>query len=351
MDSERRSREYTPTSGTSSGSSEDGRDSRNSSVLTYEEGEVESQPGSPIRFPMNFFGEGFVVDQPVVPREMFLPPPPRMNRNDDRERSPMSPEREYSPARSDSTDGTNWEQELIIEDQRDEIHDLKRKLGESRRECDRIMYEYRQENSARKDYEDKYRDATQEVHKKDMKITKLNYDLIITKEDNNVLVDETVNLTDIVEQYFESKEIEIRERKRVERKLTRKRQENKRLRSKIKEIKNGEEYMKTIEKERRRADNYRKMMLNMSSQLREDGADQKGEVPAWKTCEICLREYSEQRDLIPRVLSCGHTVCHSCLVNLYTDPEGIKCPFDRTLTEIENNDVSTLPKNYSILQM
>ncbi|CAI2330279.1 unnamed protein product [Caenorhabditis sp. 36 PRJEB53466] len=73
------------------------------------------------------------------------------------------------------------------------------------------------------------------------------------------------------------------------------------------------------------------------------------------TCEICAFPYSAEGDHVPRLLECGHTVCHKCTESLVTkDPMFcqtlIKCPFDRQRFLL-NKDLAKLPKNYFIIQM
>ncbi|GAU33643.1 hypothetical protein TSUD_310510 [Trifolium subterraneum] len=43
-------------------------------------------------------------------------------------------------------------------------------------------------------------------------------------------------------------------------------------------------------------------------------------------CPVCLQNYDDE-NAIPRVLSCGHTVCEACLVQLHQQfPNTIRCP-------------------------
>lgn len=67
-------------------------------------------------------------------------------------------------------------------------------------------------------------------------------------------------------------------------------------------------------------------------------------------CKLCILKFSEDiDDLIPLVLSCGHTICWACVEKLQPDPNlPIECPFDRRWTE----DVArNLPKNRAIIEM
>ena len=51
-------------------------------------------------------------------------------------------------------------------------------------------------------------------------------------------------------------------------------------------------------------------------------------------CKICNDGFALQGERVPRLLACGHSVCHSCLSNIPLDGSHICCPFDRTPTEI-----------------
>ncbi|CAI2330522.1 unnamed protein product [Caenorhabditis sp. 36 PRJEB53466] len=67
-------------------------------------------------------------------------------------------------------------------------------------------------------------------------------------------------------------------------------------------------------------------------------------------CEICLEKYSPHPDHVPKVLECGHTMCHSCAVRITGDREYIACPFDRIEFELpEEGGVEMLPRNFAIM--
>ncbi|CAL4069055.1 unnamed protein product, partial [Meganyctiphanes norvegica] len=51
-------------------------------------------------------------------------------------------------------------------------------------------------------------------------------------------------------------------------------------------------------------------------------------------CRVCEDGFSLGGDKVPRLLFCGHTLCHSCLLRLPTHDNTIHCPFDRQPTPI-----------------
>ncbi|CAL2031167.1 unnamed protein product [Caenorhabditis brenneri] len=55
--------------------------------------------------------------------------------------------------------------------------------------------------------------------------------------------------------------------------------------------------------------------------------------------------------LTPRMLpSCGHTLCEECGVKLLANGQ-LACPFDRTVNDLKNGSIKTLPKNFAILEL
>ena len=68
------------------------------------------------------------------------------------------------------------------------------------------------------------------------------------------------------------------------------------------------------------------------------------------SCQVCLEEYGEDCDHVPRLLPCTHTVCESCIKKLISDNK-LNCPECRTKHEAES-DVKTFPQNkYLIAQI
>lgn len=260
---------------------------------------------------------------------------------------------EYSP---ESYGNRTPEHERYIDNQRQEIRNLKRKLEESRDETKRVEFDYRQARRAKHQLQFKLKQLEEANVRKDQKIDRLYYHKKILTEDNEVLVKENDCLSDVAQQYFHSKEDERRCWKNCESHLKRKRDECSRLKSEMRIVKNRDHTAKALEVERKRADNYRKLMLKMSAVLDSDAQNgQEADPLTWKTCEICVRQYSHHSDKTPRVLiGCGHTICHSCVLKLEDqgqEEKGIRCPFDRTLTIFPEGSPDYLPKNYALLRV
>ena len=68
-------------------------------------------------------------------------------------------------------------------------------------------------------------------------------------------------------------------------------------------------------------------------------------------CRVCEDTFQLHGDKIPRLLFCGHTLCHACLLRLPTDDGLISCPFDRQQTLLGNNGVWELNKNFALMEM
>ncbi len=56
-------------------------------------------------------------------------------------------------------------------------------------------------------------------------------------------------------------------------------------------------------------------------------------------CGVCEDVFSLQGDKVPRLLLCGHTVCHDCLTRLPLHGRAVRCPFDRQVTELGESDL------------
>merc|ERR1712012_469691 len=68
-------------------------------------------------------------------------------------------------------------------------------------------------------------------------------------------------------------------------------------------------------------------------------------------CRVCEDTFQLHGDKIPRLLFCGHTLCHACLLRLPTEDGLISCPFDRQQTLLGNNGVWELNKNFALMEM
>jgi hypothetical protein len=81
-----------------------------------------------------------------------------------------------------------------------------------------------------------------------------------------------------------------------------------------------------------------------------------GAAPA--ECLICFEHYTddESGQLVPRILSCGHTLCHGCVsalladVKVNGDAPTLRCPsLCHKLTRVLSGKASELLKNYSLV--
>jgi len=68
-------------------------------------------------------------------------------------------------------------------------------------------------------------------------------------------------------------------------------------------------------------------------------------------CRVCEDVFGLHGEKIPRLLFCGHTLCHCCLLRLPTADGFIQCPFDRQQTLLGNNGVWDLKKNFALMEM
>lgn len=262
----------------------------------------------------------------------------------------------YSPRTPDGhPQNQDHSPEHYIEDQNEEIRNLKRRLEDAKRERNRAEYEYRQQYRAKRLLQREVRRLDNGNERKRKTISELDDHIKMLEEDNKVLVEENNCLADVSQQYYHSKEQERRTRKRATRHLEKKKRECATLKSDMRIVKDREGNARALDAERERANNYRKLMLDMSAVLSSEAQNPGEDPPTWKTCEICVRQYTADRDLAPRILiGCGHTVCHSCVNNLQAqeqEEDGVRCPFDRTLTIFPDGSPNSLPKNYALLRM
>lgn len=68
-------------------------------------------------------------------------------------------------------------------------------------------------------------------------------------------------------------------------------------------------------------------------------------------CRVCEDVFTLQGDKVPRLLLCGHTVCHDCLTRLPVLGHKLHCPFDRHSTELGDSGVWGLKKNFALLEL
>ncbi|XP_063216763.1 E3 ubiquitin-protein ligase TRIM23-like [Bacillus rossius redtenbacheri] len=68
-------------------------------------------------------------------------------------------------------------------------------------------------------------------------------------------------------------------------------------------------------------------------------------------CRVCEDVFGLQGDKVPRLLYCGHTVCHACLLRLPLRDNAVQCPFDRQPTPVGNSGVWGLKKNFALLEL
>ena len=82
-------------------------------------------------------------------------------------------------------------------------------------------------------------------------------------------------------------------------------------------------------------------------------------------CEVCAEQFTHDEDNVPRVLQCGHTFCECCIDKLIKRTSKLQfgskssaskkyvvcCPRCKNDTELSENDSSSLPKNYSSLDL
>ena len=64
-------------------------------------------------------------------------------------------------------------------------------------------------------------------------------------------------------------------------------------------------------------------------------------------CVICLENYDEEGQHVPRLLPCSHTVCESCIKDLITN-DTLVCPECRKKHRAENKEKS-FPQNKYLL--
>ena len=67
------------------------------------------------------------------------------------------------------------------------------------------------------------------------------------------------------------------------------------------------------------------------------------------SCQICLEDFEEDGDLIPRILPCSHTLCERCLIQLLGGGGGsFKCPECRA-QHVAPSKEKSFPQNKYLL--
>ena len=69
-------------------------------------------------------------------------------------------------------------------------------------------------------------------------------------------------------------------------------------------------------------------------------------------CSICLEKY-DKKEKLPRILTCGHTFCTSCLIKIKEknkQENKIRCPLDSKI-EYEKNNIEEIPINRIIFDL
>ena len=54
---------------------------------------------------------------------------------------------------------------------------------------------------------------------------------------------------------------------------------------------------------------------------------------------------------VPRLLACGHSICHECLTKLSIRGQILLCPFDREPTRVHDSGIWGLKKNFALLEL
>ncbi|XP_034952566.1 E3 ubiquitin-protein ligase TRIM23-like [Chelonus insularis] len=71
-------------------------------------------------------------------------------------------------------------------------------------------------------------------------------------------------------------------------------------------------------------------------------------------CRVCDDVFTLDGGKVPRLLQCGHTVCHTCLLRIQpcmVDLRFLLCPFDRQPTKVNHEGVYSLKKNFALIEL
>jgi hypothetical protein len=69
-------------------------------------------------------------------------------------------------------------------------------------------------------------------------------------------------------------------------------------------------------------------------------------------CGVCLNDWDAD-NFVPKMLTCGHTYCHKCLIWIYKDKDQIiTCPTCCVVHKFENKEaVNALIRNFTLLSL
>lgn len=65
------------------------------------------------------------------------------------------------------------------------------------------------------------------------------------------------------------------------------------------------------------------------------------------TCDICLEQFDDETHQ-PKFLSCHHSFCEPCLVQVANEQNNIECPSCRTMTDLSVSGISGLQTNFYV---
>lgn len=71
-------------------------------------------------------------------------------------------------------------------------------------------------------------------------------------------------------------------------------------------------------------------------------------------CSVCCESFTEEGPHVPRNLDCGHTFCTFCIQRLENHAsvrQGPRCPDCRAVIRFNRRPVTSLPKNYKLLEL
>ncbi|XP_071952197.1 E3 ubiquitin-protein ligase TRIM23-like [Antedon mediterranea] len=91
-------------------------------------------------------------------------------------------------------------------------------------------------------------------------------------------------------------------------------------------------------------------MASISSRNTQECSEKKSKSNVLE-CRVCDDVFTLQGKKIPRLLHCGHTLCHECLTRLPVYGGALLCPFDRQATQLTDSGVAGLKKNFALIDL